>query len=438
MPTKHRSRCVVLGLDGLPYSLARNLGASGHCPNLAHLLDLTSSKAIQSEIPDLSPVNWTSFFTASGPEEHGVFGFANLDQTSYALTCTDFTRVRAPTIFDQLGEQGRISKVVNLPNTYPARPIKGMLISGFVAHDLESAVYPKFLLPRLQAEGYKLEADTEAGREDFNILLGELSATLASRRKALDLFWPDLAWDLFVFVLTETDRLGHFLFPALVDDSHPWHSPCMDLMRTWDRVIGDVLERYQALPDPKRLICLADHGFTTLQTEVDLNAWLKGHDLLHLEARPGSEWDSQSMTSRTRAFALDPGRIFIHTTDRFSRGRVNPQEAASISDDLRQGLLGLNYGGNPVFEAILTGEELYPGSPFPDTPDLVCIPKPGFDLKAKFDRGDIFGFFGRTGTHTFEDVFFATDSPGEVSRVRDTGSLALEAFQESSLILATT
>jgi len=438
MPTKHRSRCVVLGLDGLPYSLARSLAVSGHCPNLGHLLDLTSSKAIESEIPDLSPVNWTSFFTASGPEEHGVFGFANLDQTSYALTCTDFTRVKAPTIFDQLGDQGRISKVINLPNTYPARPIKGMLVSGFVAHDLESAVYPRFLLPRLQAEGYKLEADTEAGRKDFDILLGELSATLESRRKALDLFWPDLAWDLFALVLTETDRLGHFLFPALVEEDHPWHPACMDFMTAWDRAVGDLLERYQALPQPKRLVCLADHGFTTLTTEVDLNAWLKGHGFLHLEASPEGEWDSRSMTSRTRAFALDPGRIYIHTRDRFTRGGVSPLETAPIRDAVKQGLMELTYRGRPVFEAIRTGEELYPGSPHPDTPDLVCIPKPGFDLKAKFDRREVFGFFGRTGTHTHGDVFFAADSFGDVSRVRDVGSLVLETFQQSNIIVATT
>jgi len=436
MPTKHRQRCVVLGLDGLPHSLARDLADSGRCPNLAHLLDLAPSHAIQSEIPDLSPVNWTSFFTASGPEQHGVFGFSNLDPRSYSLFCTDFNKVKAPTIFDRLGEQGRMSKVINLPNTYPARPIKGMLISGFVARDLASAVYPKFLLPRLQAEQYKLEADTEAGREDFNVLLGELNATLTSRRKALDLFWPDLAWDLFVLVLTETDRLGHFMFPALVQDSHPWHSACMDFMANWDRAIGDLLERYQALPGPKRLICLADHGFTTLKTEVDLNAWLKEHDFLHLEASPAGEWDSQSMTPATRAFALDPGRVYIHSRDRFSRGRVGPQEMQSIRSEIRKGLLELTYQGAPVLEAIKPGDELYPGSPYPDTPDLVCIPRPGFDLKAKFDRQEVFGFFGRTGTHTHGDVFFATDSPGEVCRVRDVGCQVMEGFQESGLIFA--
>jgi predicted AlkP superfamily phosphohydrolase/phosphomutase len=183
---------------------------------------------------------------------------------------------------------------------------------------------------------------------------------------------------------------------------------------------------------------LADHGFTTLTTEVDLNAWLKEHGFLHLEASPEGEWDSRSMTSRTRAFALDPGRVYIHTRDRFARGGVPPLEAAPIRDAVRQGLMELTSQGSPVFEAIRTGEELYPGSPHPDTPDLVCIPRPGFDLKAKFDRREVFGFFGRTGTHTHGDVFFAADSPGDVSRVRDVGSLVLETFEQSRIIVATT
>lgn len=430
MPATDRPRCAVLGLDGLPYSLACTLAGSGRYPNLDRLVRSGNCRPILAELPELSPVNWTSFYTGLGPEKHGIFGFTRIDPGSYAISLSDATHVQSTAIFDRLGGQGLISKVINLPNTYPARPLKGMLISGFPAQDLSRAVYPRFLLPRLEAEGYTLEADTHRGGSDPEYLLAELRSTLEARSRALELFWPDLAWDLFVLVLTETDRLGHFLFPALIDESDPWHEPCLELLQDWDRVIGDVLDRWQALPGPKRLLVLADHGFTRLEIEVDLNAWLKEQGLLTLESEARHELDSTVISPETRAFALDPGRIYLHTRERFARGRLDSLTASSLRNRICAGLLALRYDGQPVMQEIFPGEELYPGSQDAQCPDLVCVPRVGFDLKAKFDRSSVFGFFGRRGTHLSEDAFFYDSAGAQVERVREAGQ-AVEAFFEA-------
>ena len=432
MSTTERPRCVVLGLDGLPYSLACALAGSARFPNLNRLVRTGYCRAIKAELPELSPVNWTSFMTGVGPEEHGIFGFTRIDPDSYVISLSDASHVQTPTLFDRLGAEGLTSKIINLPNTYPARPLKGMLISGFPAPDLSQAVYPKFLLPRLEAEGYTLEADTTRGASDPEYLLAELKRTLAARAKALELFWPDLAWDLFVLVLTETDRLGHFLFPALTDEDDPWHEPCLDLLMAWDGLIGAVLDRWQALPEPKRLVVLADHGFTALSIEVDLNAWLKDQGLLLLDGQARHELDCSSLSHATRAFALDPGRIYLHTRDRFRRGSLDPMSAASLQETIAAGLMGLRYDGEPVMKAVYRADELYPGTRDAQRPDLVCVPRPGFDLKAKFDRSAVFGFFGRRGTHLPEDAFFY-DSTGErIERVREAGQ-AVEAFFEKPI-----
>ena len=76
-----RKRLVVLGLDGLPLALARALAASGRLPNLERLLALNAT-SIEAELPELSPVNWTSFMTAANPGRHGVFGFVGIDPAS--------------------------------------------------------------------------------------------------------------------------------------------------------------------------------------------------------------------------------------------------------------------------------------------------------------------------------------------------------------------
>ena len=143
---------------------------------------------------------------------------------------------------------------------------------------------------------------------DLNYLLDQLRATLNSRLTALDLLWDDLAWDIFVQVFTETDRLFHFFMDAIAHDDHPNHAACMAFMTDWDHALGAFLEKYDSLPDPKRLMVMADHGFTEIKTEVCLNAWLKEQGLLSLDGIPTDGWDASHISSESQAFALDPGR----------------------------------------------------------------------------------------------------------------------------------
>ncbi len=496
MHTDTRPRLVVLGLDGLPFSLARHLCAQGRTPNLARIAASPHASALAAELPDLSPVNWASFYTASGPETHGVYGFTRFNVTTRQLSLADFSQVAAPTIFDRLGERGLTSRVINLPNTYPARPIPGMLVSGFVAHDLARAVYPPFLLGPLTGAGYKLEADTARGGSAPAHLLAELRVTLASRRAALRLLWPDLAWNLFVLVLTETDRLFHFLWDAVTDEGHPQHPACMEFLAEWDALLGEVLDIAKALSArdgrPVRLLALADHGFGPVRAEVDLNAWLRRQGLLR-QVTPGGveqchELDATTLHPDSAAFALDPGRIYLRTRRRFPDGTLDDAAGPRLVERLRRELMALTFEGAPVFRAVLTADEVYgqevpgqgalglatpgqtgpeqgasgstisrtivsgagklllpglgePGPAVPEdgpplrwaAPDLVCVPAYGFDLKAKWNRSQVFGLpeqYGRTGTHTPDDAFWYDSQPDGVApvSVRDAGALVLRHF----------
>ena len=442
------ARMVVLGLDGLPYSLARELCASGCTPNLARLMpgcapvspgkahgvdpDVSQPAAcsIRAELPDLSPVNWTSFYTAQGPEEHGVFGFTRIHAIDYTMALADFAQVAVPTLFDRMGERGLTSRVVNLPNTYPAWPIPGMLISGFVAHDLARAVHPPFLLGPLMGAGYILESDTTNGVTDPQGLLAGLARSLDGRRGALNLLWPDLAWNLFVFVLTETDRLFHFLWDGVTDSAHPQHAGCMALLAQWDALVGDVLDRVDALPGGGRLMVLADHGFTGLITEVDINAWLREKGYLQLTCAPEAapELDGTLIRADSTAFALDPGRIYLHTRRRFGNGCLSDEEAATLARRIGDELMQLAYDGAPVLRAVHTADALYPGTLRDVAPDLVCEAHRGFDLKAKFNRTAVFGHFGRTGTHTVDDAFFYDSYGSRPATVRGAGAEVLAHF----------
>lgn len=422
-PDTNRKRLVVLGLDGLPLDLAKALGDS--LPNIGRIA--REATTVRAELPELSPVNWTSFYTGEGPETHGIFGFSRM-YPGYQLNVANSSDVACPTIFDRLGEAGMVSRIINLPNMYPARPLRGMAVSGYVAPDLERAAHPPFFAQKLAEAGYKLEADTERGRSDFAFLLKELRETLASRRTALDMIWPDLGWDLFIHVFTETDRLFHFCMDAVMDKSHTHHLECMRFLADLDAAIGDFLARYDMISGPKRLIVMADHGFTQLKTEVCINTWLKQNGSLTIDGTPANGWDATVIGHKSKAFALDPGRIYIHTRDRFERGCVEPNEKDVLMDAIRDGLMQVAHEGTPVMKAVHTAADLYPGATSAHVPDLVCETWPGYDLKAKFDRDEVFGFHGRTGTHTVDGAIYFDSDGFQPGSMRDIGTTILNYF----------
>lgn len=421
--TEHK-RFVVLGLDGLPASLA--LLWAKKLPNLARIAG--KCEPINAELPELSPVNWTSFFTAQKPEKHGLYGFTSIDSQNYTLSINNFEQVLCPTIFDTLGKNGLVSKIINLPNTYPAKPLRGMLISGFVAESLEKAVQPPFLLSPLRDAGYQLEADTSRGIMDPDYLFDQVAHTLKCRLNALEMLWNDLAWDLFTIVFTETDRLFHFFYPAFEDENHPLYPKATEFMYKWDQAIGVILDKFEALPGEKKLISFADHGFAALKTEIDLNTFLVQQGYLEYTQGAQNQWDSTIISPASKAFALDPGRIYIHTSDRYKCGQVDLTQAKNIASKIADKLMQLEFNGQQVMEQVLTKNEAYGESPIGNPPDLICTAKPGFDLKAKFDRAEIFGFHGRTGTHTVQDAFFYSSDGQQIDSMHQTGQIILDWF----------
>ena len=146
------SRVAVIGLDGVGVPLVRDLTARGLMPNLAKLLAGGTVAPMRSSIPVISSVSWTSFMTGRNPGKHGVYGFTDVKPGTFTMFFPNFGNVRGDTLWDVAGRAGKRSIVLNVPNTYPARPLEGLLVSGFVAVNLERAVFPASLLPLMAAD----------------------------------------------------------------------------------------------------------------------------------------------------------------------------------------------------------------------------------------------------------------------------------------------
>jgi len=404
---------AVIGLDGVGLPLVRDLTARGVMPNLAALLARGTAAPMLSSIPTISSVSWTGFMTGQNPGKHGVYGFTDVKPGTLTMFFPNFGNVQSETVWDVAGRAGKRAIVMNVPNTYPARALNGLLVSGFVAVNLERAVYPATLLPRLREDGYRIDVDYLNADQRPEAFFADLMATLDARRRVYLKLLRDEPWDLFVGVITESDRLHHYFWSQYVDPAAPHHARFLDFYRRLDDVIAALVD---ALPPATPLFIVADHGHTLIHREFYPNAWLRAQGLLRFTSdKPKGLAD---VDPASKVFVLDPGRVYVHRRGRFPLGTVDAAEAEDLLARVSDGLLalcddspGAPAGGRPV-PRVYRRDELYHGPHLASAPDLVVHFSPGYDPKGALSRTEVFGRSALTGMHTHDDALFFLDRAG--------------------------
>ncbi len=403
---KKRRACVV-GLDGVPFGLLKRLAGEGVMPRTAALLRGGGLRQMRASLPPISSVSWSCFMTGANPGEHGIFGFTEVEPDTYRLRFPMFGDLAVPTLWDRLGEAGKRCAVINQPSTYPARRMPGALVSGFVALDLEKSVWPKEHLRPLEQMGYRIDVDTRAARENLDGLLDDLFATLETRRRAAAYFWERERWDYFQVVVTGTDRFQHFLWRAVEQADDPRHDRALGYYQAVDKFIGEMWDRFHqgaaADHEGEGFLMLSDHGFCELRQEVRLNAWLREQGYLDYETEEPKS--VAEMAEGTRAFALDPGRIYLNVKGRFGKGCVEPEAAPALREELAARLTEWSHEGEPVVSHIFTREEAFHGPRTELGPDLVVLSRPGLDLKGTTRGKEVFADTHFQGMHTWDDAF---------------------------------
>jgi len=406
-----KPRVFVLGLDGTPHSYLKAEVSAGRLPNLAALFEDGSFAPMRSSLPSVSGTAWMTVFTGHDPGGHGIYGFMDCKPDSHDFYFPNYDHVRAPALWDLLAPAGKRSVVLNVPGTYPARPIggprtpqlvQGALVAGFVAPKLERAVYPPPLLERLRGIGYRVDLDNAAARGAFERLEEDLFATFAARRQAVQMLLHDGDWDLFVAVVTETDRLYHFLWNGMADGDervvdlfHRFHAE-LDAFAGW--LAG-------TLPEGTELLLMSDHGFTSARLDVFTNAWLveRGYLAFDVDEPKGLS----AISPRSTVFSLDPGRFYLNRAGVRPRGSVQPAQADAVLERLLGDLADFRHPGSGelVYGQAVRCDQAYHGAEAARGPDVVLTLRPGYELKGGTKGTAVFRPPGEglAGMHTSDD-----------------------------------
>lgn len=149
-------RIIILGIDAMDPHITEKLIAEGKLPNFSKLKSLGSYSKLKTTVPAESVVCWTSFSTGLNPGGHGIFDFIMRDPQNYTpyLSLNEVkeekkgflrkmkveNRNKGKNFWEILSEKKIPSYIYFCPNTFPAKPLKGKMLSGMGVPDLYGVI----------------------------------------------------------------------------------------------------------------------------------------------------------------------------------------------------------------------------------------------------------------------------------------------------------
>lgn len=400
---QRKKRVVVIGLDGVPFTYIHQLFRAGELPNFRALAGEGMLVQMDTTVPNVSSVAWSSFMTGQNPGKHNIYGFVDRQPGSLKTFIPTSRTMRSQAIWEVLSAAGKRVFAMNVPVTYPSRQVNGIIVGCFLSPSVEKAAPNAEVAQALRRLNYCVDADPWRARQDKDSFLPHLDEVFEHRVAAMRYFWRQEPWDFFMAHIMETDRLHHFFWEEM-EQGHARYAPAfLDFYRRVDHVLGEVRSW---LDEDTTLIVLSDHGFCTIKQEVFVNTWL--HDVGYLQYAKGQPEGLVDMAPSSVAYSLDPGRIFLNLRGREPDGCV---ESGEVFERLRREIAEAAMTmrdpatGEVMVERVYVREELYHGPYAAAAPDLVLAMRDGYDPKGSFGRPELtFKGASLVGMHTTPDA----------------------------------
>jgi predicted AlkP superfamily phosphohydrolase/phosphomutase len=216
---------------------------------------------------------------------------------------------------------------------------------------------------------------------DDEAFLADMDAIEKDRRQMLlgRLGKPD--WDLLIWVSTATDRVSH-MFYRLMDKQHPRYDAALAkkvgnaIEHEYERMDATVAQVLPKLGADDTLLILSDHGFHNYRRGLHVNQWLREQGLLTLKdgaTNSNREFLIDVDWSKTKAYAVGTGQIYLNLAGRERDGIVQRGEVAALVQQIHDGLVALRdkeRGGAQVVGQVYAGAKVFVGARASDAPDM--------------------------------------------------------------------
>jgi predicted AlkP superfamily phosphohydrolase/phosphomutase len=432
------SKTLVIGLDGVPLDLIQKWSEAGELPVLARFFENGAFGPLRSTTPPTSAAAWSSFVTGKNPGQTGVYDFLYREGDSYNFSPANGHHRDGQSLWQILSAAGKRVGVVNVPLSYPAEPVNGFMITGWMTpYRAQDFAYPSHIIDDLEAavgpyQIYPLKTFSERNPEAYFAASHRL---LEMRSEAALYLMEKHPWDLFMTVFFDTDRILHQAWHYL-DPDHPWHDgkrpgdhsrPIRRYFRQLDASIGRLIEQ---AGDDTLVMIMSDHGMGSAHNMIVLNNWLMETGWLQLKERPVTRlkrglfgkgftlknihqfvdrlglakqaeyrslysvdailkqlflsfYDVDWPGSRAYSFGRHVGPLYLNVKGREPEGIVKPgRDYERVRDELAAQARQLRdpRTGRRLVGQVLYREEVYSGDHLEEAPDLILIPRDERDI----------------------------------------------------------
>lgn len=216
-----------------------------------------------------------------------------------------------------------------------------------------------------------------SGTIDEKVFFEDVEATVSKDEEMLAGLIAD-DWDVYVHYFEFTDRVQHVMW-RYVDPKHPlyteegharWGDSIRQAYERMDRIVGKVMA---TMPKDAVLFVVSDHGFVSWRRTMNYNTWLAKNGYLVLKGEAPGRANLEDLFdkgeffvtvdwSKTRAYAMGLGDIYVNLKGREGQGIVEPGEPyrallAEIKGKL-EGYVDEETGDKPV-AYVWTRDEAY-------------------------------------------------------------------------------
>jgi predicted AlkP superfamily phosphohydrolase/phosphomutase len=447
-------KLLIIGLDGATYDVLDPLMDAGKMPNLRAFIRSGVAGVLMSTRPPITPAAWTTFMTGKGPGRHGILDFEKYDPRHHELTFNSTYEIREKTLWELLSEKGLRVGSINVPMTYPPKPVNGFMISGFETPSVDA----EFTWPReLKQEIFRVIPNYNYRTNWKRKALGGddiLATNLEYISNSFDQGWTltqycgeKYGWDVLMVLFKLVDNLQHkawkYLDPRFNGRFPKRAAMAAECFSRLDAVLGKLF--VYAQEHGATVLIMSDHGHGALEGKAQPNLLLKqwgylalcspwqqaqqrtGHWVHRLTKGKATRFEQGSRGieaelavdwSRTRACVMHAGIygfLYINLQGRGPHGIVAPHEYEALRDELAGKLRAattVDRDGQtvPIFVGVHKTEQLYGCSrdENPDLPDLLLEPQPGLAVVRKIRGRRPVRWLAESrleGTHRLEGVF---------------------------------
>ena len=285
-----KPRVILVGVNGMELDIIRPLLLKGQMPNLARVIAKGAYGKLRTVSAPNCPRVYSTLFTSTNPEEHGVTGFL-----VGGITANTHMLKQEP-IWSLLSKSGITVGMANVPATFPVMPVNGYMISGMLTRGKNcedgvlcapklsevtggDAVYPSSMREELlknvgdfYIDCERMPSAADLKQHETAVIdhwLAKVQTIREQQTKLFDYLLTAHPTDFTFLAQSCEDRTGHWLYPitpfnvgynASINGTRQDAFPNQYI--AFDKVLGTILKH---IDENTYLVIISDHGIKPLR-----------------------------------------------------------------------------------------------------------------------------------------------------------------------------